>query len=177
MYVGSYDICVLNWNWWLTQDHFLIKHWSQRTRRCSARVVGLEDYSLVLVSRYNTVRSGTLTWREWGLWTECSLTIGTGWWVKFLAWFSIAQSVCQRALRLAWFESCIQQMKTTCLLSIQISFACAKASTLTTTLQQNKAKQNHMHILWDVLRLLKWLHKVTTILITDLEPVLCQSYH
>ena len=42
MYVGSYAICVLNWNWWLTQDHFLIRHWSQRTHRCSARVVGLE---------------------------------------------------------------------------------------------------------------------------------------
>ena len=68
MYVGSYAICVLNWNWWLTQDHFLIKHGSQRTHRCSARVVGLEQYSLVLVSRYSTVRSGTLTWREWGLW-------------------------------------------------------------------------------------------------------------
>ena len=68
MYVGLYAICVLNWNWWLTQDHFLIKHWSQRTNRCSARVVGLEEYSLGLVSRYSTVRSGTLTWREWGLW-------------------------------------------------------------------------------------------------------------
>ena len=68
MYVGSYAICVLNWNWWwLTQDHFLIKHWSQRTHRCSARVVGLEEYSLMLVSRYSTVRSGTLTWHEWGL--------------------------------------------------------------------------------------------------------------
>ena len=31
-------------------------------------VVGLEEYSLGLVSRYSTVRSGTLTWREWGLW-------------------------------------------------------------------------------------------------------------
>ena len=70
MYVGSYAICVLNWNWWLTQDHFLIKHWSQRTHRCSARVVGLEEYSLGLVSRYSTVRSGTLTWREWGLWVK-----------------------------------------------------------------------------------------------------------
>ena len=67
MYVGSYVICALNWNWWLTQNHFLIKHWSQHTHRCSARVVGLE-YSLVLVSPYNTVRSGTLTWHEWGLW-------------------------------------------------------------------------------------------------------------
>ena len=28
-----------------------------------------------------------------------------------------------------------------------------------------------MHILWDVLRLLKWPHKVTTILVTNLEPV------
>ena len=36
MYVGLYAICVWNWNWWLTQDHFLIKHWSQRTHRYSA---------------------------------------------------------------------------------------------------------------------------------------------
>ena len=36
MYVGLYAICVWNWNWWLTQDHFLIKHWNQRTHRCSA---------------------------------------------------------------------------------------------------------------------------------------------
>ena len=42
-------------------------------------------------------------------------------------------------------------------------------------LQQNKAKQNRMHILWDVLRLLKWLHRVTMIFITDSEPVWCQS--
>ena len=28
-----------------------------------------------------------------------------------------------------------------------------------------------MHILWDGLRLLKWPHKVTTIRVTDLEPV------
>ena len=46
---------------------------------------------------------------------------------------------------------------------------------LTTT--KRKAKQNHMHSLWDVLRLLKWLHKVTTIFITELEAVWCQSYH
>ena len=79
MYVGWYAICVLNWNWWLTQDRFLIKHWIQRTHRCQARVVGLEDYSLVLDSRYSTVRSGTLTWREWGLW----------WW----AWYNQSQWV------------------------------------------------------------------------------------
>ena len=67
MLVDLYVICVWNWNWWLTQDHFLIKHWSQRTHRGSAPVVGLEEYSLGLVSRYSTVRSGTLTWCEWGL--------------------------------------------------------------------------------------------------------------
>ena len=67
MYVGLYAICVLNWNWWLTQDHFLIKHWSKRTYRCSASRCWPWEYSLVLVSRYSTVRSGTLTWREWGL--------------------------------------------------------------------------------------------------------------
>ena len=60
MYVALYAICVWNWNWWLTQDHFLIKHWNQCTHRCSAPVVGLEGYSLGLVSRYSTVRSGTL---------------------------------------------------------------------------------------------------------------------
>ena len=60
---------------------------------------------------------------------------------KFLAWSSIAQSVCQRA-SVCWrfgvwdpdgFESCLQQRKTTCFLSIRISLACARASKLTTT--------------------------------------------
>ena len=88
MYVGSYAICVLNWNWLLTQDHFVIKHWSQRTHRCSARVVGLEEYSLVLVSRYSTVRSGTLTWREWGLWLEPSIT-SVGDLIKYLLLINI----------------------------------------------------------------------------------------
>ena len=66
--------------------------------------------------------------------------IGTGCRVQVLAWSSIAQSVCQRAFSLLaiWclgpgFESCIQQRKTTCLLSIQISLARARASKLTTT--------------------------------------------
>ena len=60
---------------------------------------------------------------------------------KFLAWSSIAQSVCQRAFGLlqtrfqrpSGFESCIQQRKTTRLLSIRKSLACARASKLTTT--------------------------------------------
>ena len=60
---------------------------------------------------------------------------------SFLAWSSIAQSVCQQAFSLlvigfqrpSGFESCIQQRKTTCLLSIRKSFACARASKLTTT--------------------------------------------
>ena len=33
-------------------------------------------------------------------WAECSLIIGTGCWVQDLAWYSIAQSVCQRAFSL-----------------------------------------------------------------------------
>ena len=62
---------------------------------------------------------------------------------KFLAGSSIAQLVCEwafsllaiRCLRLPRFESCIQQKKTTCLLSIWISLACARASKLTTNMQ------------------------------------------
>ena len=33
-------------------------------------------------------------------WAECSLIIGTGYWVQVLAWFSTAQSVCQRVFSL-----------------------------------------------------------------------------
>ena len=75
-------------------------------------------------------------------WAECLLIIGTGCRVQvFLAWSSIAQSVCQQAFSLLkigfqrprGFESCSQQRKTTCLLSIRKSLACARASKLTTT--------------------------------------------
>ena len=75
-------------------------------------------------------------------WVECLLIIGTGCRVQlFLAWSSIAQSVCQQAFSLLkigfqrplGFESCSQQRKTTCLLSIRKSLACARASKLTTT--------------------------------------------
>ena len=58
---------------------------------------------------------------------------------SFLPWSSIAQSVCQRAFSLLeiWFQwprikSCIHQRKTTCLLSIWRSLACARASKSTT---------------------------------------------
>ena len=54
----------------------------------------------------------------------------------FIAWSSIAQLVCEWvfSLRVIWcirlsgFEACIQQGKTTCLLPIRKSFACARAS-------------------------------------------------
>ena len=60
---------------------------------------------------------------------------------SFLAWSSIAQSVCQQAFSLlkigferpSGFESCIQQRKTTCLLSIRKSLACSRALKWTTT--------------------------------------------
>ena len=74
-------------------------------------------------------------------WAECSLIIGTDSWAHFfLAWSSIAQSVCQRAFSLMeiqlqrpWFKSCIQQRKATCLHSIWKSLAWVRASKLTTT--------------------------------------------
>ena len=74
-------------------------------------------------------------------WAECLLIMGTGCRVQVLAWSSIAQSVCQQAfsllanrcLRPSGFESCLQHRKTTCLLSIRKSLACARASKLTTT--------------------------------------------
>ena len=74
-------------------------------------------------------------------WAECLLIIGTGCRVQVFAWSSIAQSVCQRVfgllelgfLRPSGFEFCIQQRKTTCLLSIRKSLTCARASKLTTT--------------------------------------------
>ena len=75
--------------------------------------------------------------------------------IKFLSCFSIAQSVHKQGISLLVqifslildssvglsagiqsagdFESCIQQRKTTCLLSIRKWLACARASKLTTT--------------------------------------------
>ena len=69
MYISSCSIRSWNWNRKLTQDHLLIEHWIQRTQRCPAARCWPWVYSLVLVSRYSTVRSETLTWREWGLWS------------------------------------------------------------------------------------------------------------
>ena len=73
-------------------------------------------------------------------WAECLLTIWTGCRVQVLAWCSIAHSVCQRAFSLPaiwglrpWVETCIQQKKATCLLSIRIPLACARALELTRT--------------------------------------------
>ena len=80
-------------------------------------------------------------------WAECLLIIGTGCRVQGFAWSSIAQSVCQQAFSLLeigfqWpsseFESCSQQRKTSCLLSIQKSLACARASKLTTNIYLSK---------------------------------------
>ena len=71
-----------------------------------------------------------------GQWAECLLIIRTGCRVQVFAWSSIAQSVCQQAFSLLdigfqrppGFESCIQQRKTSCLLSNRKSLACAIAS-------------------------------------------------
>ena len=70
-------------------------------------------------------------------WAEFLLIIGTGCWVHIFAGSSIAQSVCEWVFSLLtiWgaHTSCIQQWKTTCLLSIRKSLACARASNLTAT--------------------------------------------
>ena len=67
MYVGLYAICVCNWNWKLTQDHFLIKHWSQHTHRCSAPVVALEEYSAHDWRAATSVQRAPGTCRAYGL--------------------------------------------------------------------------------------------------------------
>ena len=90
---------------------------------------------------------------------ECQMAVGqVGWMLadhrdglsssSFLAWSSIAQSVCQQAFSLLkigfqrppGFESCILQRKTTCLLSIRKSLACARASKLTTNMYIARAR-------------------------------------
>ena len=66
-------------------------------------------------------------------WDECSLIIGTG--CRVFAWSSRSQSVCKWVfcllaiwcLRIPSFESCIQQRKTTCLISIRKSDRCRLA--------------------------------------------------
>ena len=107
MYVGFYAICVWNCNWWFTQDHFLIKHWSQHKHRCSAPVVGFEEYSLWLVSRYSTVRPETLTWRKWGLWFWLQSSIH----VSLFEWLEAAQNKRNWVLsRHLYSHVCIVQM-------------------------------------------------------------------
>ena len=81
-------------------------------------------------------------------WAECLLIMGTGCRVQVFAWSSIAQSVCQQAFSLLeigfqrppGFESCSQQRKTSCLLSIRKSLACARASILTTNMYIARAR-------------------------------------
>ena len=92
------------------------------------------------VYRQSQVRKSTDSGVKWA---ECSLIIGTCCRVQFLTWSSIAQSVFQRENSVCCrrfgvgdpgFKSCIQQRNTTCLLSIWISLACARASKLTTNM-------------------------------------------
>ena len=90
------------------------------------------------VYRQSQVRKSTDSWVKWA---ECSLIIGTGCRVHVFSLIldssvglSIEHSVCWRFG--VWdpgFKSCILQRNTTCLLSIWISLACARASKLTTT--------------------------------------------
>ena len=64
MYISLCAIRSWNWNWKLTQDHFLIERWIQRTHRCSAvRCWPWGVFSSWLASRdLGTTRSSYLEW-------------------------------------------------------------------------------------------------------------------
>ena len=74
-------------------------------------------------------------------WAECLLIIGTGCRVQVFSLILDSSVGLSAGIQSAkdWvsetpgFESCSQQRKTTCLLSIRKSLACARASKLTTT--------------------------------------------
>ena len=57
-------------------------------------------YSLGMVSRYSTVRSGTLTWREWGLWTRPPGAMPCP--TIYLLWRWPAYNSHEQALHVAW---------------------------------------------------------------------------
>ena len=73
-------------------------------------------------------------------WAECSLIIGTGCRVQVFSLIldssvGLSAGIQSAGDLVSWdpgFKSCIQQRKTTCLLSIWISLACARVSKLTT---------------------------------------------
>ena len=64
MYISLCAIRSWNWNWKLTQNHFLIERWIQRTHRCSAvRCWPWGVFSSWLASRdLGTTRSSYLAW-------------------------------------------------------------------------------------------------------------------
>ena len=64
MYISLCAIRSWNWNWKLTQDHFLIERWIQRTHRCSGvRCWPWKVFSSWLASRdLGTTRSSYFAW-------------------------------------------------------------------------------------------------------------------
>ena len=111
------------------------------SRKCDSKIaclwqsIEMNDYKHVY--RQSQVRKPTGSGVEWA---ECSLIIGTGYWVQDFSLIldsSVGlstgiQSAGDSVPRDLGFESCIQQRKTTCLLSIRKSLACARASKLAT---------------------------------------------
>ena len=89
------------------------------------------------VCRHSQVQKPTGNGVEWA---ECSLIIGTGGWVQDFSLILDSSAALSASIQSAGHsvpetlvESCIQQRKTTCLLSNRRSFACARASKLTAT--------------------------------------------
>ena len=103
-------------------------------------------------------------------WPECSLIIGTGCWVQVFFSLILSTSVglwvgIQYAGELVFetsqLRSCIQQRKTTCLLSIRKSLECVRASKLTTT-------NMHIYICAHVLITSLYQYSISTQLLTQL---------
>ena len=90
-------------------------------------------------------------------WAGYSLFIVIGCWLQVFASSLIAQLVCQWPISLLEirfqtprFKSCIQQRKTTCLLSIRKSLACARALSLTTTNMSHRLVfSNHVNLCYN----------------------------
>ena len=73
MYISLCAIRSWNWNWKLTQDHFLIERWIERTHSCSAvRCWPWGVFSSWLAScDLGTTRSSYLAWVGPVLYNEC----------------------------------------------------------------------------------------------------------
>ena len=129
---------LLLWQQLFFQDHHKIHPIARPLAQAKGCLLWVQTFIwLILEPRQWCVHCHTILYRI----ITVPDSISTVYMFKFLAWSPIVQSVCQRAFsmlvirfqRRSGFESCIQQRKTSRLLSIQKSLASARASKLTIT--------------------------------------------